>query len=404
MKKRQVIVLILLLSIFACTSDGGGEYKIHVTKRRLPDSISMSEKQIRIKLINNDISNYSTNVYSHCMVDGLPYLALYNNLYHSIDIFNFADLIFEKRVSLSDNILSRWERSRFNPVNSIFLRNFDSIFILTIQNLLIIDTSETVLFKYYINQKYYTNKKGKNVFIYRNKRDFPIYFDPLARKIYLPQYNATASSYSKKYFESELEAIFNLKDSTIATLPVTFPAFFKTGFYSRTGNPSRIINGDLNIYTFELDPNIYVYNRKTHTNIIEGGRSKFQAHSARPFSMKTVTFDRDREMNYITTSFSYGHFLYDQFRKLYYRFYFQEQPLKNKNGFYNTIFDRREVLMVFNEKFEVIGEFVLQLYKYNCNFSFVTSEGLIVSNYNPLNPKANSAELGFYVISISNTK
>lgn len=401
MKKQNLALLLIFYSTFACTSIDDRDYSIYSTKRNLSNSLSLNEKQIAIKLVNDDITDYNTISFSSVIINDVGYLALYNDLYHSVDIYDLTNLMFWKRIELSSNMLSFWERSRNNPINSIFLYKFDSIFILTVQNLLISDTSGNVLFKYYINKDFYTNKKSKNIYIYRNNRDFPIYFDPLTKNIYLHQYNATASSYSRKYFESEIEAIVNLKDSAITTLPFIYPAFFNTGFYSRTGIPKRLVNGDLNIYTFELDPNIYIYNRKTHVNSIEGGQSKFQTHPARPFSAKKVNFDRDKEMKYLTTSFSYGNLLYDEYRKLYYRFFFREQPLKNNKGFFNTSLDRREVLMVFNEKFEVIDEIELQPYKYNCYFSFVTPSGFYISSHNPLNPETNSNELGFYIIDIS---
>ena len=87
-------------------------------------------------------------------------------------------------------------------------------------------------------------------------------------------------------------------------------------------------------------------------------------------------------MEHFTVTPFYSEVLYDRYRKLYYRFFWKDIPLKNKDGKYNSLEDKRKILMVFNSKNEIIGEYELSKY-YTDYVSFVGKSGLYIRYISP---------------------
>ena len=136
----------------------------------------------------------------------------------------------------------------------------------------------------------------------------------------------------------------------------------------------------LGILSFMADPNIYVYNYKTNSYKILGGKSDYQ-EKIEPIEnkFKDVT---NKMFEFLTTSPFYSRILWDKYRKLYYRFLYCGQDLKNPNGTYNVFADKDLVLMIFDSNFNLLKEIKLKKHTYLDTKAFVAKDGLFLPKKN----------------------
>lgn len=260
-------------------------------------------------------------------------------------------------------------------LNSFHVHNLDSIFIAQEYLLTLLDTTG-------VQQTLAINPQIKNSWpkhYLKNLHDAPIYFDPTIQKVISTVYCGACYQHKPDYYTTSIEAAIDMNTEKITTFPITYPAKFIDNYYGFTNQISKTIRGDSSIYSFSIDPNIYIFNRKTNEIRTFGGRSSYQKEEIRTLDKKDKS-DGDVQFRHWILSAYYGHIDYDPYRKLYYRFFMPGLPDKNEEGLYNGINDKQLILMVFDENLELLDEIDLGVGKYFRYHSFVTKDGLHLPN------------------------
>lgn len=398
--------LILIKFIMVVTSLSSCNYEVfedsnykEVANIYHTKDIKLEDQKFSINLPKEYSSNYALT--SLCIKETVDstLMGIYNEKNNTIDIFNIDAKKLTHQVNLSETLVSGYSvaNKRKNSINSICIESFDSIFLLAERGLYIVNNSGKSIFT--INNLNVPKGGVENQIIYRNHGNFPIYFDLESKNIYMNGFCNKYSTYSDKFYNEAIEYSYNLNSGETTQLPMKFSEIFKTGYFSVSIYPSRLVTDRGHIYTFEQDPNIYIYDKSKKEIMVKGGKSKFQTETI-PYFSKTIKFSKDKEMAYLRTVPSYGKLLYNPYKNLFYRFFKQGQASKNKEGLYNTELDKYESLMIFDSDFNVLNEISLERYKYFSNFSFVIKDGLLIPDKDFYDSLNNSNSLKFHLISI----
>lgn len=398
--KSLIIPIFVGVFFFSCNSDAfeNSIYKEVPTNYNFKE-VRLKKQEIYINLPKGYFPSY--NIISACLRKNIDstVMGIYNEKSNSIDIFNMDTKRFIHQVTLPETLIKGYGIASKRPIsiNSIYIRSLDSIFLLTEKELYIVNSNGKVI--YSKNNLNFTNGVSANQIIYRNSENFPIYFDSDYQTIYMYGFCNKYSTYSNKFYDEPIEYAYNINSKYANQLPMKFSELYKTGYFSVSIYPKRLIIDNSHIYTFQQDPNIYVYDKLKKGITVKGGKSKFQTEVI-PYYSKTVKFSKDKEMAYLKTVPSYGKLLYDPYRILFYRFFTQGQSSKNKEGLYNTEFDKYESLMIFDTDFNLLNEIILERYKYFSTFSFVTKDGLFISDKGIYDSANKSDSLKFHLLTI----
>ncbi|MDZ4758294.1 MAG: hypothetical protein SGJ10_09165 [Bacteroidota bacterium] len=98
-------------------------------------------------------------------------------------------------------------------------------------------------------------------------------------------------------------------------------------------------------------------------------------------------------------SASYSHLLYEPKFNRYIRFYFDSQPVKNKEGLYNLNPERNAYMLVLNKDLDI--EYEMELGKGFNDFVSFTSNGKVYIDFNQPSPYGNNQTYRFKVINFN---
>lgn len=183
----------------------------------------------------------------------------------------------------------------------------------------------------------------------------------------------------------------------IKYLPFTMP-----NDYWREGKKdpvfSRIKSGDKFVYSFLGDNHLYVTQDHQQYEKYFAGSQFFEKTKPYPKDMSGVM----DYIKYTCENSYYEHILYDEYRKVYYRFAKLEEPVKKGDNLekLSSALPLFSVIVI-NESFRKIGEIKLPRNKFFINNAFVTKEGLYISNNHPLNTEMQDDKLSFTLFTLS---
>lgn len=292
-------------------------------------------------------------------IDHSEFSARYLKYFHNIDQICYLDnnaKVIRKYSSIG-KILDTIDLKRFDKIDDFFFLSKDSVYI-TIENqnkLILINGSGSPLKEYIFNLG---NKESLPFYTY-NYKDFPLVVDNNLVFLYHYFENETLKENLPTYYSKPRELIFNLEDSLyLKNKAGKFPGNYIEENYNEM-NPFRTIGkkGDL-IYSFEASDSIFIYNR-------EGKLLK-------PLSLNNTYFERNPEFDeskihkdryfdelekYLVENDKYGHIMYNESNGLYFRTLKKGMPYANVDGTKNLVEDCQWLLIMFNEKFEIIKIF-----------------------------------------------
>lgn len=273
-----------------------------------------------------------------------------------------------------------WERDLFDlgfpdelyaEINSVNFLNFDSILLASEYKIFLLDTSG-VYYSLEINQD--LNAKG----FLRNLHFMAAETGEGGSHVFLQQYCSGCKPWTKSYFRLPVEVKLNLKTGGLEQLPITYPPLYTQGYFGFGNHVSRTSSEGKRIYSFALDPNIYIFDENSGKVTVKGGRSSYQLENAAGMPAGK-SWNSDQKLWHLNRLPFYSHVLIDEKNELYYRFFLQDQKEKNnEDGSYNTWVDKRLFLMVFDRKFRLLSEVELDHNKMNCFKSFVTDDGIFL--------------------------
>lgn len=382
----KFLLLILLISTISACAKKSLYTEVHT--KHLPKSLEYTIKHINLNNTEND-----TIVFKHFSLyhnNDTSYLLVLNNYLQQLQIYNLTTQNIQSSRKLAD--LDIFKNPDYGEINSIYFHNFDSIFVAQEYRISIINYQETIYSKPINDLK--NNKLPQNY--YANLDHAPIYFDQALKGVVTQNYCAACGFSDIKYYKSSIESLISIESDQIINFPIQYPTLYTNNYYGFANHIFRTVKDSLSIFSFPIDPNIYIYNRREDSLRIIGGKSRYQLNAAIPLSRK-LKKDSNKKLEHLASVPFYHQILYDPFRKLYYRFFSKELNIKNDDGTYNNWGDKEIVLMVFNENFDLLDEIDLGKHKYGIFHSFVSKEGLFISTSHYKNPNYNKFKAMFDV-------
>ncbi len=375
---KYLVFFLLLYSIFSCKEATYLKSNVYAQ-----DSVSLKTTSIRIEIDSSLLPSYDVfYVYSDPKKE---YFYGYNRYYHTLDIFDLDELKFDFHIQLE-----RQGPNGIGDVEGFFILSKDSIFIFSRHFLAVMNHEGYFLTKIQLTKigdykqfgelgvnphfkAEYIQKMGKfllySFYPEKMRLSGPIItsLDFNSRKLYqLPIYNSVYHD----DVEGELGFITYLNK-----------------FY---------VNDELLVYNFQYESNVYTYNLLTGEKKSYGGKSRFSPGLVTPVNKKNP----DHWERHAVENPHYFHILFDPLKKMYYRFHWGMVNYSD-NGRFNSFIDKPLYLMIFNEKFEIIGEIKLPDYKYKLHSWTITNNGILISKAHPMSKDLNENFLEFDLLNIT---
>jgi len=304
--------------------------------------------------------------------DSTNFLAIINyNTYH-LELYNLSNGKRHFKKALRD-ILGK-DYGGFGGVNSFYFLNFDTILLAQENAITLFDTLAINKIVQINNSSVERNPE----MFYENMGQSPIIYDSNQNSVAIQSYCSGCDASSKKFYEQPIEAIILLDSNKVVPSPIYYSEKYLDNYYGFAIHVYQTTIDDVSYFSFPVDPNIYIYNRKTKKMKVKGGRSQFQLKDAPPVKNKYKN-DSEFKFNHLTQIPSYNVIIPDSYRSLYYRFFYKGIALENEDGTFNSYGDKELVLMVFDKNFDLIKEIDIGKHKYTTGKSFVTKEGLFLS-------------------------
>lgn len=343
-------------------------------------------REVKTKRINSNLEYTvsSINIHLPDSTEFDQYFAIQNDTNLLLVYFNYHSETIDYFDINNDNIIKRNYINKSDlpfdeTINaaSIYQTSPDSLYVLTESYLLILDKTGKIYYSNPININLTDTTFKKNLFENLSKM-FPIY--RFANKTYMPYRSLQYSFRTKEFYNHPVEAFIDDSSGIISESTLKYPEIYYKNPYGFMDFSFREGHDSLGILSFMADPNIYVYNYKTNSYKILGGKSDYQ-EKIEPIEnkFKDVT---NKMFEFLTTSPFYSRILWDKYRKLYYRFLYCGQDLKNPNGTYNVFADKDLVLMIFDSNFNLLKEIKLKKHTYLDTKAFVAKDGLFLPKKN----------------------
>lgn len=307
---------------------------------------------------------------------GMEFLVFQHSSFPQLLFYNKATGELAKRVTIpleGPESIRRFIGFRFKNINEIYLTETDA------QGITLINADGKPI-KRFIGK----TDDGKTI------RFVSDAFQIVRDSIYLGLYVNHQNPPQIRLQESPMCAVFNTQTATFQTLPFTYYHLVEEENKDFLSISFRLcFNGNGFVYSFFSMEDIYVTNM-SHKNIRKiKVKSKYLPH---------LEFEMPKKSN-VSTDFyweklkkgSYGPFLHDPYRHLYYRIAFPPMEFEkeiNPNELMRFGHHTFSV-MILNEDFQILDEIIMPNDTYNPFIMFVDKEGLYISQSHFLNPQFN---------------
>ena len=337
-----------------------------------------SDSKIEISLGSQRIINVGKPINFtrklHYTIDDTSFIVWNNKLTNKIEFYTIEPFKMIDSIDVSNLMLSE-----DNNVLDI-IPNKSTVIIVTKNYLHIIDRKGTILYSEKIND--YNNSKQK--YYYGNI--YNCYESYIYGNILYMYESFYKGPQNLDYFNKPIEVKFDLENKTKVSNTIYQSKLLqnKKINYGLVRNASKISHDSIGVITFQNDANIYQYNYVNNKMDTFCGKSSYQI---KPIASLSKKYFKDQEIQFKHYSHQpwYTNIVWDPYRKCYFRFYLQER-LKNDSTQTNSSFlDRHLIMMLFNDRFELINEKDVGQYKqFGYGYLFITKNNIYlqeISNY-----------------------
>jgi hypothetical protein len=297
---------------------------------------------------------------------GKSYIAFYDRRSKSLNIYNF------KTCELVDRLkINNWLKGQIMHNTSVYVVNFDSVFVANFEALSLYDSSgvEKNKFKYYRDDDKLAEFNQYKPFILQDDKVFMGIEPNVMEKSLL----------SHRRWQVICE--FDLKDRK-KELHYNLPFIYRNNIYGYSFlQYSYCINDKgLFVFSFAADTNIYETNFADYHKAYYA-KSRYQSSSITPVPVELLNKERDKQF---LLRDAYDFIYYDPFKKRYLR---RAKQKITEEAFLAKNRKRKKSIMILDEQFKIIGETELNI-EFEFNSVFFTPDGKIYARVNPKNEHA----------------
>lgn len=202
--------------------------------------------------------------------------------------------------------------------------------------------------------------------------------------------------YSAEIFEGNTNLVLNIEEDSISYFN-SYPNEFKGNVWgvNATDHSSIFVDGNF-VYSFAISDSLSVYNINSETTKRYLAKSVHSKKRIQPMPKPS----NEHDLQYVLETFQYSGIIYDQYRKVYYRFVKHPLDYKNERGEINNFHSKPISVIILDDDFRVIGETMLENNKFTTSMYFVSEEGLFISDANPLNIAVDENYAGFTLFNL----
>lgn len=259
-----------------------------------------------------------------------------------------------------------------SEVEQLVFINMDSIIIYHKNNIALISTKQDSLLKIFYHSRdddWFNFIARGNTFLRWNKK-----------RNTLPVIIFRWDDHDKRTWrgDTEIFAEYSFEKDTFSIFPVKLPYHpYNTliGDYSEN-DPFFAFNGDTFVFGFQITPVTYLYNagnRHMDSLFIQNSMyvplPEYDTARIREISIGNFLHEVILEHNFYTG------IVYDEYNRVYYRFFNKAMPRKNAEGLLNTMEDKEFGLTVLDTNLQIIGD-VSWPWQEHCFIQYPTSKGL----------------------------
>lgn len=140
--------------------------------------------------------------------------------------------------------------------------------------------------------------------------------------------------------------------------------------------PSRCANSKVHVFSYTPDPNLYIYDVKSNTTKVVGGKSEHHKTSyINDITLTSGNLDFNKKLEQLIVLPQYTTIQYNKNTNKYYRLFLAETPYTNNQGLYNTYRDKKCYLMIFDDDFNINSEIEIEN-KYSVSYMMNTHNGI----------------------------
>lgn len=377
-KSTNLLVLIFIIFSFSCGSPSSTGVELPIGKPI--SSISFQ--------LDNETPNFSQIIIQYYNEENEEYLFLYNEFVNKLSRFSVNNGQLKDTYSFSkegDKGVGTPKYFRFVNNDTILFsqKNVNELFMSNLKN----TSVERVRFNFHKDDRgsipFVSDRSG---IVLKNNKLFLT--SPM---VYTPSVQAAPDMF-KIYDKSNFIFNYDLNtDSIIKRLPL-FPKDYSNAVYSDYFNyVSQEVVGEEILYSFPLSDSIIVSNTMYESNktVFAGFSQRDQVSSLMVARTQDDLGDlsSNDQLESFLNSFNYDKFMYDKYRKIYYRFVEFAVPNQLENI---PVRIKPLGILIFDENFNRIGEFDLGYGKYVTLHSFVSKNGLNLVNYEKIQSEESS--------------
>ncbi|MFC5190845.1 DUF4221 family protein [Algoriphagus aquatilis] len=218
---------------------------------------------------------------------------------------------------------------------------------------------------------------------------------------YIPSVKV-APDFFKDYNNSRFIFEYDILRDSIFENNMLFPIEYNKAIYSDYFNfMSQWFVDDKILYSFPLSDSLieYAISSKLSKRIYAGfsKRNKFKSEELASSQTDLIDVSSNEQFNSFIGQFNYDKILYDEYRKLFYRFI--EFPIPN-----NVLEIPARIkplgILIFDQDFNKIGEYDLGYGKYTISHCFISSKGLNLINYEKIISEESSITFDIFDFSM----
>lgn len=271
-----------------------------------------------------------------------------------------------------------WETSIYNyatpseleagEITNIYFHHIDTL-VFQHSNFIGLANRDSFYSRVVVNEM--TNPNKIPAYIFRSDAS-PILWDSEKKGYWAQGYSGLydKNKSPERFFGTPVEAFISAdstKKNIEKNIPVTYPPRYKSEcLHGYSVQVYRTLGASgKRIYSFPAESDIYIFDPITQKVDTFPAKSVYDTLPFACMDKKDVTGKNgDLLMEKFILSPHYQRVIYDSYRNVYYRLFEPAMPQKNKDGYYNTLDDKKLVLMIFDSDFKIIGEILLPTPKY----------------------------------------
>lgn len=292
--------------------------------------------------------------------NGASCISFYDRLSESVVIYDFASQKPLKKIKLKKII----KGDKFYKT-SVYVKNYDSLYITNFDKLYLLDSAGKI----------------KRKITFNNVETMAFFETPLP---VVTKGHSTIMGVHPFVSEKSLSDIKDWKvlcdfdlDKGSCDLRYSLPRVYRKGLYGRRFMQFSYCYNDKNnlVFSFPADPNIYETDLADY-HVAYNGKSRFQNAPIEPVSKAAL--EKDEGGKEYALRDSYGPIYYDTNKKRYLRI--AKQKLSPEEFASKTV-QRKVSIIVFDQQFKIIGEFLCNN-DYLLDTIFFTSDGGVYAQAN----------------------